>query len=98
MKSLLIATLSLIVVQPVFAAIPMLNYDCPMNIQVHSDEGGPVYINGQEARLKVVNDNYYEAKGSGVTISISINPDGTASVSYTGKKGANGICQPAEGD
>jgi hypothetical protein len=27
-----------------------------------------------------------------VTLSISVNPDGTATVTYTGKHGANGIC------
>ena len=74
------------------AAIPQLNYTCPGKIEVHADQGGPIYINGKEAKLKVFNQNYYEAKGSGVTISLSINPDGTPSVSYTGKGGANGIC------
>jgi hypothetical protein len=97
MKPLLIAV-SLIAVQPAFAAIPMLNYDCPNDIQVHTDEGGPVYINGKEAKVKQKNDHYIEAKGEGVTISISLNDDGTATVSYTGAKGANGVCQPAEGD
>lgn len=97
MKSLLIAV-SLIAVQPAFAAIPMLNYDCPDDIQVHTDEGGPVYINGKEAKVKQKNEKYIEAKGEGVTISISLNDDGSATVSYTGPKGANGICQPAEGD
>ncbi|WP_336172240.1 hypothetical protein [Ensifer sp. MJa1] len=38
------------------------------------------------------NENYYEAKGGDVTISLSINPDGSPSVSYTGKGGANGVC------
>ncbi|MCP1650269.1 hypothetical protein [Pseudomonas nitroreducens] len=98
MKPLLIAPLLLIAVQPAFAAIPMLNYDCPNDIQVHTDEGGPVYINGKEAKVKQKNDKYLEAKGEGVTISISLNDDGSATVSYTGPKGANGICQPAEGD
>jgi hypothetical protein len=46
----------------------------------------------KEAKLHVFNDNYYEAKGGGVTISLSINPDGSAAVSYTGHGGANGIC------
>ena len=98
MKPLLIAPLLLIAVQPAVAAIPMLNYDCPNDIQVHTDEGGPVYINGKEAKVKQKNDQYLEAKGEGVTISISLNDDGSATVSYTGPKGANGICQPAEGD
>ncbi len=75
-----------------FAAIPQLNYTCPGKIEVHADQGGPVYINGKEAKLKVFNKNYYEAKGSGVTISITISPDGTPSVSYTGPGRNNGIC------
>jgi hypothetical protein len=74
------------------AAIPQLNYTCPGKIEVHADEHGPIYINGKEAKLKVFNENYYEAKGSGVTISLSINPDGTPSVSYTGPGRNNGIC------
>jgi hypothetical protein len=77
------------------AAIPQLNYTCPGKIEVHADQGGPVYINGKEAKLKVFNKNYYEAKGSGVTISLSINPDGTPSVSYTGPGRNNGICSEA---
>ena len=74
------------------AAIPLLSYTCPGKIEVHADQGGPVYINGKEAKLKVFNQNYYEAKGSGVTISIAINPDGTPNVSYTGPGRSNGIC------
>ncbi|WP_018183549.1 hypothetical protein [Kaistia granuli] len=74
------------------ANIPLVNATCPTNIDVHADEGGPIYINGKEAKLRKFNDNYYEAKGGGVTISLSINPDGSPAVSYTGKHGANGIC------
>lgn len=89
--------LSLLVPTLAFAAaaeakIPLVNATCPGKIEVHADEGGPIYINGKEAKLKVFNENYYEAKGAGVTISLSINPDGSPSVSYTGKGGANGIC------
>jgi hypothetical protein len=74
------------------AGIPLVNATCPGKIEVHADEGGPIYINGKEGKLKKFNDNYFEAKGGGVTISLSINPDGSPSVSYTGKGGANGIC------
>jgi hypothetical protein len=74
------------------AAIPLLNYTCPGKIEVHADKGGPVYINGKEAKLKKFNNNAYEATGSGVTISITINPDGTPDVSYTGPGRSNGIC------
>ena len=76
----------------VAAKIPLVNATCPGKIEVHADDGGPIYINGKEGKLKVFNENYYEAKGSGVTISLSINPDGSPAVSYTGKGGANGIC------
>ena len=62
---------------------------------VHADQGGPIYINGKEGKLKKVNNNYYEARGGGVTISLAINPDGSPSVSYTGKNRANGICSLA---
>lgn len=74
------------------ANIPLVNATCPMNIEVHADEGGPIYINGKEGKLKKFSDNYYEAKGGGVTISLTINPDGSPAVSYTGKHGTNGIC------
>jgi hypothetical protein len=87
-----IAAAALLAAGPAFAKIPLVNATCPGNIEVHADEGGPIYINGKEARLTVFNDTYYEAKGHGVTISLSINPDGSAAVSYTGHGGANGVC------
>ncbi|VVM51027.1 hypothetical protein PS631_00816 [Pseudomonas fluorescens] len=80
------------------AEIPMVNASCPGNLEVHTDEGGPLFINGKEAKLKKINDNYFEAKGGGMTVSLSISPDGTPSISYTGKGGANGICEIAEED
>lgn len=75
-----------------YAGIPFLNATCPGNIEVHADEGGPIYINGKEGKLKRYNDNAYDAKGGGVTISLTIRPDGSPEVMYTGKGGANGIC------
>lgn len=87
-----VAASLLIAVSSAFAKIPLVNATCPHDIEVHADEGGPIYINGKESKLKVINDNYYEATGEGVTISLSINPDGSAAVSYTGHGGANGIC------
>lgn len=75
--------------------LPLFNATCPGGLDVHGDQGGPVYVNGKEATLKKSNDNYYEAKdaATGTVISLSKNPDGSLSVSYTGRKGANGICQ-----
>ena len=79
------------------AAIPMFNASCPGKVEVHADAGGPVFINGKEAKLKKFNDKYYEAKGNGVTISLSINPDGSTAVSYTKKNRVNGICEVIAG-
>ena len=84
-----------IVSGPAWSAIPFFNATCPGNIEVHADQGGPVYINGKEGKLKRFNENYYEIRSGSVTISLSINPDGSAAVSYTKKGGANGICQVA---
>lgn len=100
MKKLLMATSAIavatsqiaITATASLAGIPLLNYTCPGKIEVHADKGGPVYINGKEAKLKVFNKNAYEATGSGVTISITINPDGMPDVSYTGPGRSNGIC------
>jgi len=74
--------------------MPLLNYTCPTGIEVHADEGGYVYINGEEASVQKFNDNYYEATLRGITVSIALNPDGTATVTYTRRNGANGICSP----
>lgn len=90
---LLVSAATLFMAGGALAKIPLVNATCPMGIEVHADEGGPIYINGKEGKLKRVNENYYEAKGAGVTISLSINPDGSPAVSYTGKNRANGICQ-----
>ena len=76
-------------------ALPRFNATCPGTLEVHGDAGGPVFVNGKEATLKKFNENYFEAKdkSSGTTISISRDPDGSLSVSYTGRNRANGICQ-----
>nr|WP_295381936.1 DUF3011 domain-containing protein [Pseudoxanthomonas sp.] len=76
------------------AAIPGFNATCPGAIEVHADEGGPVYVNGRETQLKRFNDNYFEARDaqSEVTLSLGTSPDGSVQLSYTGKGGANGVC------
>lgn len=91
-RSAVAAAFLLLAASPAFAKIPLVNATCPGKIEVHADEGGPIYINGKEAKLHVFNDSYYEARGSGVTISLSIRPDGSPAVSYTGHGGANGVC------
>ena len=75
------------------ASIKTLNATCPGDIEFHADEGGPAYVNGNEADVAVSNENYYEAKGGGVTISVSSEAGANPTVSYSGPGGANGICQ-----
>lgn len=89
------ALLSTAFAAPAMAAVPFFNASCPGGIDVHADEGGPVYVQGREATLKRFNDRYFEARDakSDITLSISSNEDGTPQVSYTGRGGANGICQ-----
>lgn len=93
--SLTVALLSTAVVAPAMAAVPFFNASCPGGIDVHADDGGPVYVQGREATLKRFNDRYFEARdaNSGITLSISRSDDGTPQISYTGRGGANGICQ-----
>jgi hypothetical protein len=82
------------------AALPMFNGSCPGGLEVHADEGGPVYVNGKETRLKRFNDNYAEAHdpASGVTLSITTSADGGVQMSYTGQGGANGVCSVGRHD
>ena len=97
MRAALLAASLLVFAGAAEAGIPFLNATCPTNIEVHADEGGPIYINGKEAKLKVFNDSAYEAKHGHVTISLTINPDGSPLMSYTRRGGANGICTIGEG-
>lgn len=93
MKTLLAAAAFLALAGSAQANVPFFNATCPGGIEVHADEGGPVYINGHQAKLKKYNSKAYDAVHASVTVSFSINPDGSVGASYTGKGGANGICQ-----
>jgi hypothetical protein len=96
LRKLVVASIVLLPL-PAYANIPLVNATCGDGVEVHADEGGPVYINGKEAKLKKVNSNYYEARHGDVTISLAINPDGSPSLSATWKGGANGICTVKDG-
>jgi hypothetical protein len=89
----LLAASNLLASAPAMAAVPVFSATCPTGIDVDADRTGSVRINGKKASLKKSNPNYYEARGSGVIISIAVEANGPPLVSYTGKHGANGICQ-----
>lgn len=78
------------------ASLPKFEVTCPTDLAVRADAGGPVFINDKKAILSKFSEQYYEAKGQGVTLSISIAADGSPTVTYTGKQGANGICEKQE--
>lgn len=88
----LAAATSVCAIGSAHAAIPFFNATCPTGIEVHADEGGPIYINGKEATLKVFNKNAYEARHGHVTLDLTINPDGSPLLMYTKDGGANGVC------
>lgn len=91
----LLITLPLLVVATGASAqnLPAIDFTCPNDIRVQAKAGGPVTINDKQAILAKFSEQYFEAKGEGVTISISLDGKGTPTISYTGKQGANGICE-----
>lgn len=75
------------------AKIPFFNAECPGGISVHADEGGPVYINGEEARFTSFSGTYFEAEMGETTVSVTNMPDGSLDVAYTGPNRENGVCR-----
>lgn len=75
--------------------IPSFDVDCPGKVVVHADQDGPVLINSKEAEAKAINDRRFEAKGSGVTLSIVLADDDSVTVTSTGKA-PNGLCQSVD--
>ncbi|EJL96936.1 hypothetical protein AB7M22_001807 [Pseudomonas sp. ADAK2 TE3594] len=75
--------------------IPSFDVDCPGKVVVHADQDGPVLINSKEAETKAINDRRFEAKGSGITLSIILADDDSVTVTSTGKA-PNGLCQSVD--
>lgn len=97
MKNQLIAAALLAASAAASAAnLPKFDVTCPTDVHVRAEAGGPVYINDQQATLTKFSEQYFEAKGEGMTISVSLNASGAPTVSYTGKQGANGICEETQ--
>ena len=59
MMAIIIALVGLTFARAADAAVPFFNASCPGKIEVHVDEGGPIYVDGKEARLRRFNENYY---------------------------------------
>lgn len=79
---------------PVHAAAPKFTGSCPTGISVKSNGKGTIKINGVKASVKELNATAWTAKASGVTLDILVDGSGLQ-MFYTGKGGANGVCQVA---
>lgn len=75
------------------SGFPMFTAKCPSGLSAHADEGGPVFINGEEAVLKKFSERFFKAKKDDVTLSVGVDPGGALTVSYTARGGANGVCE-----
>ena len=75
--------------------VPSFTVECPGKYIVQADQDGPVLINSKEAETKAINDRRFEAKGSGITLSIVLSDDDSVAVSSTGKA-PNGVCQSVD--
>ncbi|PZF78284.1 hypothetical protein DK847_00200 [Aestuariivirga litoralis] len=81
---------------PALANPPKFTASCPTGITVKSNGSGKVKINGTKATVKTFSNKAWEASANGVSIDFGL--DGSElSVTYTGKGGANGICQVTSG-
>jgi pantothenate kinase len=99
MKKILTGILLLVTANAVQAnsvpGVPSFMVECPAKVLVQADQDGPVMINNKEAETKAINDRRFEAKGSGVTLSIMLADDDSVTVSSTGKA-PNGVCQSVD--
>jgi hypothetical protein len=77
------------------APVPSISFFCTSSIGLHIDKAGKAYINAKEAKLNIINDSAYEVMGSGATVAVSINADGTKSATYLDEHGAKGVCKNA---
>lgn len=95
LKLLLLLVLTSAVQANSVDGVPSFTVECPGNNIVQADQDGPVMINSKEAETKAINDRRFEAKGSGITLSIVLADDDSVAVSSTGKA-PNGVCQSVD--
>jgi hypothetical protein len=78
------------------ANLPPFDVTCATDLNVRAEANGSVYVNDKPIVLHKLSEQFFEAKGEGITLSISLNAAGSPTVSYTGKQGTNGICAKTE--
>ena len=92
-RAFLAAALALFAASPAFAKIPLVNATCPGKIEVHADEGGPIYIDGDPVTTKQIGDSSYEATHNGTTVSVEVFPDSSLEIRYSDPEGNHGLCR-----
>jgi hypothetical protein len=99
MKNKLVFLLLLVITNAAQAnsvdGVPSFAVECPGKILVQADQDGPVLINNKEADTKIISERRFEAKGSGITLSIVLADDDSVAVTSTGKA-PNGVCQSVD--
>lgn len=75
--------------------VPSFIVECPGKVLAQADQDGAVLINSNEAETKALDERRFEAKGSGVTLSIVLAEDDSVAVTSTGKA-SNGVCQSVD--
>ena len=74
-------------------SIPMFNATCGESVDVHADEGGPIYIDGDPVTTKQIGDSSYEATHNGTTVSVEVFPDSSLEIRYSAPEGNHGLCR-----
>jgi hypothetical protein len=92
MRKVVFACVASLCAGSAWAGLPQFTGSCPGDIKVTSDQHG-VHINGKKAEIKRYSDEAYDAKVKGLVISITAQAGAEPTLMYTGKHGANGICQ-----
>jgi len=99
MKKPSFVVLALCVMGTANAGIPFFNATCPGNIEVHADQGGPVFFHGKQGRIKKSQASHYEVEGAGITLSIAIDPDDiVAPLGQARSRDESDIAQSNDGD
>jgi hypothetical protein len=93
-KSLTLAA-ALLLPASALAKVPYFAAKCPGDISVETDRAGRAYLSGKRATVRSKNADYSEIVGGGTTVSVARDAGGLV-VTYTGKRGANGVCQVVE--
>ncbi|KAF0864542.1 hypothetical protein [Pseudomonas sp. LD120] len=92
-KTLLLGTLMIFAGAAQAEDLPLFNVSCPGNLAVSSDQGGPVYINGEAVASSAVDDRHFQVKTAQINLFISLEDDDSVTVQYSDQHGASGVCE-----